>query len=54
MLDKEWRDEHMAAANGHFMHSRHKWVRIASVAALIVYVVLTGEVDGVSFIYFQF
>lgn len=54
MLYKEWRDEHMAAANGHFMHSRHKWVRIASVAALIVYVVLTGEVDGVSFIYFQF
>ena len=54
MLYKEWRDEHLAAAPGHFMHSRRRWVRLASAAAMIVYIALTGEVDGVSFIYFQF
>ncbi len=54
MLYKDWRDEHLASAPGHFMHSPRRWVRVASVAALTVYIVLTGEVDGVSFIYFQF
>ncbi len=54
LLYKEWRDEHIGPAPGHFMHSRRRWVRTASAAALIVYIALTGEVDGVSFIYFQF
>ena len=40
--------------NHHFLHSPHLVVRILTISFLIMYFLLTGELDGANFIYFQF
>ena len=52
MLFKEFQDEHSGRL--HFLHSPHRWVRIATCVLLIVFIMLTGEIEGTSFIYVQF
>ena len=52
MLFKEYQDEHSGRL--HFLHSPHRWVRIATCVLLIVFIMLTGEIEGTSFIYVQF
>ena len=40
--------------NIHFFHSRHVAIRLITISLLIIYIILTGELDGTNFIYFQF
>lgn len=52
MFLKELKDEHQINMN--FLHSNIYWVRVFSVSALIIYIMLFGALNGASFIYFQF
>ena len=52
LIFKEMKDEN--GWNIHMLHSRKTWVRLASMALLLAYVLFTGELNGSSFIYFQF
>ena len=52
VLFKDWKDEEKK--NIHFLHSDKLWVRLISFAAIIVYIILFAELDGKSFIYYQF
>lgn len=49
---KEWKDEN--GGNIHLLHSGRPWLRMASMAMLIAFIVFAGELKGASFIYFQF
>lgn len=49
---REWTAEYKRDI--HFMHARHTWVRLVSIALLIVYILYAGQLEGNSFIYFQF
>lgn len=52
MLFREWVAEYRRDI--HFLHSSREWVRIVSIALLAAYIVYTGQLEGNSFIYFQF
>lgn len=49
---KEYKDEQKMKLA--FLHSDNYYVRVLSVSALIVYVLMFGALDGSTFIYFQF
>ena len=49
---KELKDE--KNLNIHFLHSDKQWVRIVSFAAIVLFILLTGELNGPAFIYYQF
>lgn len=49
---REWAAEY--EKNIHFFHSNSYAVEVLSIAIMIAYIILTGELDGTSFIYFQF
>ena len=49
---KEWKDEY--GKEFHFLHSKKIWLRILTIVILIITIILIAEVDGGSFIYFQF
>ena len=52
MLFKEYQDEH--GGHRHFLHSNSRVVQVATCVLLVVYILLTGEIEGTSFIYVQF
>ncbi len=52
LMMKELKDEE--GWNIHLLHSRKTWVQIVSFALLAVFVLYFGELEGGSFIYFQF
>lgn len=52
MLYKEYRDEYGGKAL--FMYSPNRAVRIGSITLAILYIAATGELENISFIYFQF
>jgi hypothetical protein len=52
MLMKELKDEE--GWNIHLLHSSRLWVQVVSFALLTVFVLYFGELEGGSFIYFQF
>lgn len=52
VLFKDWKDEEKIDI--HFLHSDKRWIRIISFAAIILYIVLFAELNGKSFIYYQF
>ncbi|MBR1631558.1 MAG: MBOAT family protein, partial [Paludibacteraceae bacterium] len=52
LLFKEVKDE--LGWNVHLLHAPDRWVRIVSFALLLCYVIGTGVLDGVNFIYMQF
>lgn len=52
MFFKEFKDEN--GFNIHLMHSKYTIIRILTIALLVSYIVLTGELSGGMFIYFQF
>lgn len=52
MFFREWVAEYNIDI--HFFHSKHIWVRIVSIALMICYIIYGGELDGNTFIYFQF
>ncbi|MGM9870044.1 MAG: MBOAT family O-acyltransferase [Sodaliphilus sp.] len=52
MLYKEYRDEYGGKAL--FMHSPHTITRILSISGTILFILATGELENISFIYFQF
>lgn len=52
MVVKDFTDEF--GKGPRFLHSRHVWVRLLSVASMIAYILLFGALDGKTFIYFQF
>lgn len=52
MLYKEYRDEYGGKAL--FMHSKNRAVKIASITLAILFIMATGELENISFIYFQF
>lgn len=52
MLYKEYRDEYGGKAL--FTHCANPIVRIISITLAILYIVATGELENISFIYFQF
>jgi D-alanyl-lipoteichoic acid acyltransferase DltB (MBOAT superfamily) len=49
---KEMKDEN--GWNIHFLHAERTWIRLASMAILFAFVIFAGELNGSSFIYFQF
>ena len=49
---REWAAEYRREI--HFLHSRHTWVRLISIALMISYILYAGQLEGHSFIYFQF
>ncbi|MBP5772282.1 MAG: MBOAT family protein [Bacteroidaceae bacterium] len=49
---REWSAEYRR--NVHFLHARRTWVRLFSIALLICYILYCGQLEGQSFIYFQF
>ena len=49
---REWNAEYNR--NYFFLHSKNVVIRILSIVILISIILLTGELDGTSFIYFQF
>lgn len=51
-LFKEWKDEYNK--NIHFLHSNKTWIRLLSITVLLCIIFLCGNLDGGSFIYFQF
>lgn len=52
MLWKEYNDE--SGSGRHYLHNDRQWIRVVSFAALTVFVLLTGQLTGGSFIYVQF
>ena len=52
MFLREWAAEYKR--NIHFLHARDVRLRIASIVLMIVYIVYAGQLEGQSFIYFQF
>lgn len=52
MLYKEYRDEYGGKAL--FMHSPHTAIRILCITGTIMYILAMGELENISFIYFQF
>lgn len=52
LLFKEWKDEYNK--NIHFLHADNAWIRLATIAFLIIIIELAGQLNGGSFIYFQF
>lgn len=52
MFFREWIAEYKRDI--HFFHSKHVWVRVVSIALMISYIIYGGELDGNTFIYFQF
>lgn len=52
MFLREWAAEY--GRNIHFMHARDVRLRMVSIVLLIVYIVYAGQLEGQSFIYFQF
>ena len=52
MLLHEWVAEYKRDI--HFIHSSREWVRIVSIALLVAYILYAGQLEGNSFIYFQF
>jgi len=52
VLFKDWKDEEKK--NIHLLHSNKLWVRILSFSLIVVYIILFAELDGKSFIYYQF
>lgn len=49
---KEWKDEYSWEI--HFFHSENVWIRLLSIILMVITIILTAEVNGGSFIYFQF
>jgi len=49
---KELKDEN--GWNIHLLHSEKSWVRVVTFSVLVLTIILMGELDGGSFIYFQF
>ena len=52
MFLREWAAEY--GRDIHFMHARDVRLRLASIVLLIVYILYAGQLEGQSFIYFQF
>jgi hypothetical protein len=52
MFLREWAAEYRRDI--HFMHSPNIIVRIVSIALLISFIIYAGQLEGNSFIYFQF
>ncbi len=52
LLLKELKDEYRLPV--HFLGTRSYWIRLFSFAALSLYIVLFGVLDGGQFLYFQF
>lgn len=52
LMFKEMKDEE--GWNIHFLHSKKLWVQIVSFALIAVFILYFGELEGGSFIYFQF
>jgi hypothetical protein len=52
LMLKEMKDEE--GWNIHLLHSKKLWVQIVTFALLAVFILYFGELEGGSFIYFQF
>ena len=52
LMFKEMKDEE--GWNIHLLHSKKLWVQIVSFALIAVFILYFGELEGGSFIYFQF
>ena len=52
MFFKEFKDEYKRDVN--FLHSKNTFVSVASIVAIIAYIIFMGALDGGQFIYFQF
>ena len=52
LMFKEMKDEERW--NIHLLHSKKLWVQIISFALIAVFILYFGELEGGSFIYFQF
>jgi len=52
MFFREWVAEYNRDI--HFFHSKYVWIRIVSIVLMICYIIYGGELDGNTFIYFQF
>ncbi len=49
---REWAAEYRRDI--HFLHAHRTWVRLVSIALMISYILYAGQLEGQSFIYFQF
>ena len=52
LIFKEWKDENKK--NISLLHSGKTWVRLVTFSVFVLIILLTGELNGGSFIYFQF